>query len=94
MTTDVLKSGLNLVQYLLVSYGDQSHMKESQLGTQLKEKTGGSEGGKPLWQVACRPSLTQPKQPKTLLGYSTHAPWACSSLQHSWSYEQEAKNMQ
>lgn len=37
--------------------------------------------------------LTQLKQPKTLLGYSTHAHWTCSSLQHSWSDGQEAKNM-
>lgn len=68
-------------------------MKESQVGSQLKGKAGDLKGASPYgrWPVALL--LTQPKQPKTLLGYSTHAPWTGSSLQHSWSYGQEAKNM-
>lgn len=68
-------------------------MKESQLGSQLKGRAGDLKGAIPYgrWPVALL--LTQPEQPKTTLGYSTHAPWSCSSLQHSWSSLREAKNM-
>lgn len=68
-------------------------MKEPQLGSQLKGRAGDLNRASPYgrWPVALL--RTQLKQPKTLLGYSTHAHWTCSSLQHSWSDGQTAKNM-
>lgn len=68
-------------------------MKAPQLGSQLKGRAGDSNRASPYgrWPVALL--HTQLKQPKTLFGYSTHAHWTCSSLQHSWYGGEEAKNM-
>lgn len=68
-------------------------MKEPQLGTQLKGRAEDPNRASPdgRWPVALL--LTQLKQSKTLLGYSTHAHWTASSLKHSWSGRQGAKNM-
>lgn len=68
-------------------------MKGPQLGFQLKGRARDPNRASPngRWPVALL--LTQLKQPKTLLGYSTHAHWTCSSLQDSWTDGQEAKNM-
>lgn len=54
MTTDVSESGLSLLQYLPMSYGDQCHMKESQLGFKLKGRAQDLKGARPCgrWPVA------------------------------------------
>lgn len=80
-----------LVQYLLMSLGDQAHMKDPLLGFHLKGRVGHQNRASPYgrWPVALL--LAQLKQPKTLLGYSTHAQWTSSSLNHSWSQEGEPR---
>lgn len=67
--------------------GDQSHMKESTLGSQLKGRAGGPRGGKARWQVACRPSShTTQTLPKTPCVGSPHMQlWRGSSRWHSES---------
>lgn len=79
MMTDVSESGPSLLQYLPTSLGDQRHMKESQLGSKLKGRGSGSEGGKLLWQVACRPLFVHnPNISKPLHMHPGHVP-PCST---------------
>lgn len=52
--TDVSESGLSLLQYLPMSYGDQCHIKEAQLGFKLKGRAQDLKGACPCgrWPVA------------------------------------------
>lgn len=83
MMTDVSESGLSLLQYLPMSYGDQCHMKEAQLGFKLKGRAQDLKGGGlPLWQVACRPLfLHKPNISKPLHMHVGHVPsWSTAGL--------------
>lgn len=79
MTTDVSESGLSLLQYLPMSYGDQWHMKESQLGFELKgiaqDLKGACPGGR--WPVAPL-FLHKPNISKPLHMHAGHVP-PCST---------------
>lgn len=68
-------------------------MKEPRLGSQLKGRAGDLNRASPYGRWPVTLLLTQLKQTQTLLGYSKHAHWAWSRLQHSWFDGPEAKYM-
>ncbi|TNN44844.1 hypothetical protein EYF80_044962 [Liparis tanakae] len=68
-------------------------MKEPRLGSQLKGRAGALNRASPYGRWPVTLLLTQLKQTQTLLGYSKHAHWARSRLQHSWFDGPEAKYM-
>lgn len=71
MMTDVSESGLSLLQYLPMSYGDQCHMKEAQLGFKLKGRAQDLKGG------AC-PCGRWPVAPFSCTSQTSLNPYTCT----------------